>query len=43
MRDWGEGGELRREGGELRREGGELRREGGGADLWGIRDERGRK
>ena len=36
MRDWGEGGELRREGGELRRE-------GGGADLWGIRDERGRK
>ena len=30
MRDWGEGGELRREGGELRRE-------GGGADLWGRR------
>ena len=23
--------------------GGELRGEGGGADLWGIRDERGRK
>ena len=39
MRDWGEGGELRREGGELRREGGELRREGGGADLWGRRAE----